>query len=90
MLYTPGVGIEAMLEHFFPWADYAVDPDIDRDDSVDGTYGHNSQLMPISDNGETATYILILKLNDFGKSFLEIDNYLADSDSPESIGFTLE
>lgn len=89
-LYAPGVGIEAMLEHFFPWADYAVDPNIDSDDSVDDNYGYNGQLMPISDNGETATYRLILTLNDFGKSFLEIDNYLGDSDSPESIGFTLE
>ncbi len=33
-------------------------------------------IVPISNNGETAEYRLILSLNDIGKAFLELDEYL--------------
>jgi hypothetical protein len=74
-LYAPGVGIGAMLSHFFPWADFAL------------TAGN---IAPVSENGETASYSLLLTLNEFGKGFLMIDDYLADPNAPENIGFTLE
>jgi Domain of unknown function (DUF4365) len=113
-LYAPGVGIESMLEHFFPWAEYEVDQDAQMEaaeeewaeecyswkdsetgenfysQTFDEWYESRNGLVPISENGETATYRLVHSLNDFGKSFLEIDSYLSDSEAPENIGFTLE
>lgn len=113
-LYAPGVSIENMLEHFFPWAEFATDPDAhyessesvwmnecyswrDPDDgeiyysqSFDEWYQSPDGLMPVSENGETATYCLVLKLNDFGRAFLILDDYCGDPDAPENIGFTLE
>lgn len=113
-LYTPGVGIESMLEHFFPWANCEVDRDAQMEgaedewadecyswkdpetgeifysQTFDEWYEPRSGLVPISENGETATYQLILSLNSFGKSFLDIDDYLSDSEAPENIGFPLE
>jgi hypothetical protein len=47
-------------------------------------------IVPVSENGETASYSLLLTLNEFGESFLVIDDYLVDPDAPEQIGFTLE
>lgn len=47
-------------------------------------------IVPVSENGETASYSLLLTLNEFGKSFLMIDDYLADPSAPETIGFMLE
>lgn len=47
-------------------------------------------IVPVSEDGETASYSLLLTLNEFGKSFLMIDKYLADPSAPETIGFTLE
>jgi hypothetical protein len=90
-LYAPGVGIEEMLAHFFPWANVATDWDA-CDEYQAGKYEHSEpeELIPISENGETATYSLLLSLNELGRSFLEIDDYLADPHATEKIGFTLE
>ncbi|WP_199065657.1 DUF4365 domain-containing protein [Chitinimonas sp. BJB300] len=114
LLYAPGIGVDAMLRFFFPWADFIVDEDAHREglegdwvaecylgrDSDTGEpyysqkfndwYSPPKGIVPISHDGETAGYILILSLNDFGKSFLEIDDYLADPNAPEKIGFTLK
>ena len=114
MLYSPGLGIEEMLEHFFPWAQFAVDQDAHEEgaesdwagecyagrDSESGviyysqTFGEwykaPKGLVPVSEDGETATYILILSLNDFGRNFITIDDYLDDPEAIEKIGFTLE
>lgn len=113
-LYAPGVGIEAMLEHFFPWADFHVDGDshsegaeeqwenecvLWRDPetghkgyskSFDEWYEPPTELEPVSRDGETESYCLILTLNEFGNAFLQIDDFLDDQDAPEAIGFTLE
>lgn len=113
-LYTPGVGVEEMLQHFFPWADFSVDEEKYQDeveaqreldcylyhDSETGEtfYDHESEesykppegLVPVKNNGETETYILILSINKFGRSFMLVDDYLSDPDAPETIGFTLE
>lgn len=53
-------------------------------------YHPQEGLVPVSENGETASYSLLLSLNEFGKSFLIIDDYLADPDAPETIGFELD
>lgn len=114
-LYAPGVGIEGMLNHFFPWADF----NLDMEAHEQGSYGYwesecysgrdsetgvvyysasfdewysppTENIVPVSENGETASYSLLLTLNNFGESFLTIDDYLADPSAPETIGFTLE
>lgn len=114
-LYAPGLGIEGMLEHFFPWADFSLDNEAHEEGAMaywesecysgrDNETGETYYLMsfeewykqptggivPVSDNGETASYSLLLSLNEFGRSFLMMDDYLADPDAPETIGFTLE
>jgi hypothetical protein len=113
-LYTPGVNIEGMLNHFFPWADFTVDEDehqVGAEEQWEAEcYGyHDSEtgrtfytqafhewykpptgIVPVADNGETESYVLILSLNDFGTSFITIDDYLSDPDAPENIGFSLE
>jgi len=113
VLYTPGHGVEEMLAHFFPWADFEVDQEEHREglqstweaecyqgrDSETGTtfYGQTFEewyeppagLVPVSENGETETYVLILSLNALGEGFLVVDDYLSRN-TLESIGFTLE
>lgn len=58
--------------------------------SFEEWYTRPTGLVPVSENGETASYDLLLSLNDFGLSFLALDDYLSDPDAPEKIGFTLE
>jgi hypothetical protein len=113
-LYTPSVGVEGMLNHFFPWAEFTVDEDEYEEgaeeqwevqcywyhDSITGEAFYKQEfeewykppegIVPVSDNGETECYVLILSLNEFGKSFMMIDGYLSNSDAPEKIGFSLE
>ncbi len=114
-LYAPGLGIEEMLNHFFPWADFTLDMEAHeqgargawesecyswRDSETGGVYYSMpfdewytppvENIVPVSEDGETASYGLLLTLNEFGKSFLMIDDYLADPAAPETIGFTLE
>jgi hypothetical protein len=113
-LYAPGVGVEAMLQHFFPWANYAVDENDCQENAesqweaecyrfhdpeegkaiytekFDEWYKSPNGLVPVSENGETESYVLILSLNEFGKSFMLVDNYLSDPSAPETIGFTLK
>lgn len=113
-LYSPGVGIEEMLNHFFPWAEVRLDNVaheegalgdwnsecyLGRDEETGEVYystpfeewyrSPSEAVVPISENGETASYSLLLSLNEFGRSFLTIDDYLSDRDAPETIGFTL-
>jgi hypothetical protein len=114
-LYAPGVGIEEMLNHFFPWADFSLDTQAHEEGAIgdwdaecyswrDNETGKvyysmtfsewykppEDDITPVSENGETASYSLLLSLNQFGRSFLMIDDYLADPEAPETIGFTLE
>lgn len=113
-LYAPGVGVEGMLQHFFPWAKFTVDGDEHAEgaqgqyeaecyshhdsetrksfysQNFDEWYNPPTELVPVSENGETETYVLILSLNKLGKSFLAVDDYLADPDAQEAIGFELK
>lgn len=56
----------------------------------DEWYEAEERIVPVSENGETASYSVLLSLNEFGESFLQVDDYLADPDAQENIGFTLE
>ena len=40
----------------------------------------DDEIVPISENGETEGYRLILSLNELGKAFLMVDDYLSDGD----------
>ena len=114
VLYALGVGIEEMLNHFFPWADFSLDNEAHEEGALgdwenecyawcdDETgevyysmpfeewYEPPEGIVPVSENGETASYSLLLSLNEFGRSFLMIDDYLADPAAPETIGFSIE
>jgi hypothetical protein len=113
-LYAPGLGVKAMLEHFFPWADFSLDQQSHEDGAYDlwmaecrswhdsetgktyysttfsDWYEPQEGIVPCSENGETASYSLYLSLNKFGVSFLLVDDFLADPNAPEKIGFTWE
>ncbi|QIM54741.1 DUF4365 domain-containing protein [Hydrogenophaga crocea] len=60
------------------------------DQEFDEWYEPPTGLVPVSDNGETETYVLILSLNELGKSFLAVDDYLSDPEVQEAIGFELK
>jgi hypothetical protein len=50
----------------------------------------DDEIVPISDNcGETEAYRLLLSLNELGKAFLMVDDYLSDKDDLEDRTFTL-
>lgn len=112
-VYVPGLGIESMLNHFFPWASLRLDEQAFRenaynlwedecyqfsnDETGEKYYSQSFEdwydppkehIVPVSENGETSTYSLLLSLNDIGRNFLLIDDYLAEQQ--EISGFTLE
>jgi hypothetical protein len=114
MLYVPGFGVEAMLEHFFPWAEFRVD-DLAHEQGAEEEwmgrcysstdpetgeiycsvpfsewYRRPAGIVPVSENGETESYVLLLSLNDFGRSFLQVDRYLGDPEAVENIAFKFE
>jgi hypothetical protein len=50
----------------------------------------DEEIVPISENGETEGYRLILSLNELGKAFLMVGDYLSDKDDDvEDRTFTL-
>ena len=77
-----GWSLEPLLEHLFPWAEASIDSDhyFWREDS-DTPKSGRSKLRPYEDNGETASWRLELILNDLGRAFLKVSEYLeSDSD----------
>lgn len=58
--------------------------------SFDEWYKPEEGIVPVSSDGETETYSLILSLNDLGRSFLVIDQYLEADSEFEGRTFTLE
>jgi len=54
------------------------------------TDGLSNGIVPVDQNGEVDTYRVILKLNDLGKSFLMIADYLYDDKSFEYRSFSVE
>ena len=50
----------------------------------------DDEIVPICENGETEGYRFILSLNELGKGFLVVDDYLSDKDDDlEDRTFTL-
>jgi hypothetical protein len=68
----------------------------DRDGEVvfsmtfDDWYRPPKGIVPVSDNGEIEGYRLLLSLNEVGKAFLVIDEFLSMNENAEDITFTLE
>lgn len=74
--------LESLLGHLFPWADASIDSDYYswREDS-DTPKRNRSYLRPYEDNGETESWRLELIVNDLGRAFLKVNQYLeSDSD----------
>jgi hypothetical protein len=59
-------------------------------ESFDDWYEPPNGIVPVDQNGEVDTYRVILKLNDLGKSFLKIADYLYDDKSFEYRSFSVE
>jgi len=49
----------------------------------------DDDIVPISEDGETEGYRLMLSLNELGKAFLMVDDYLSDKDDFDDRTFTL-
>jgi hypothetical protein len=49
----------------------------------------SDRIVPISSNGETDEYRVILTLNDLGKAFILLDDHLSEQDGLEERTFTL-
>ena len=59
--------------------------------SFDAWYQEPDQkIVPVSSNGETESYSLILSLNELGKSFLITDDFLGQESDFEKRTFTIE
>jgi|APSaa5957512622_1039677.scaffolds.fasta_scaffold12069_2 hypothetical protein len=102
-IYGVGLSLEEAIAYVFPWADFEMDEDAYYDfmeeKSADGCYMGRDEdgdiripegIVPVSESGgETEGYRLILSLNELGKSFLILDDYLAEEDYIENRTFTL-
>ena len=58
--------------------------------SYEDWYQPPDEIVPIDQNGEVDTYRVILKLNDLGKSFMKVADYLYDDRSFEYRAFSVE
>ena len=93
MTYMPGMHIQEMLEHFLPWADFSMDEDAYREGLGDDWFDEDSVptgIVPVSGNGETESYSLVLSLNDVGQSFLTTDAFLNEAPDHEPRTFTVD
>lgn len=93
MTYIPGVDIQGMLEHLLPWADFSMDEDAYRMGLDDDWFDEESvptEIVPVSGNGETESYSLVLSLNDVGQSFLTTDAFLNDAPDHDLRTFTVD
>ena len=51
-LYAPGVGVEGMLAHFFPWADFEVDEE-EHEQGAEGQWEAECYSYYDSETGKT-------------------------------------
>lgn len=84
-IYGVGLSMEEAISHTIPWADYEMDYDSYEGDESTLPEG----IVPISKNGEVERYRLILSLNELGKAFVKLNEYLSEDDSIEGRVFTL-
>ena len=60
-------------------------------DPVPNSFGSPEGVVPVSSNGETDNYRVILSLNELGAAFILLDDHLNnDDDNLEDRTFTLE
>jgi hypothetical protein len=59
-------------------------------ESFDDWYEPHDGIVPVDQNGEVDTYRVILKLNELGKSFMKIADYLYDDRSFEYRSFSIK
>ena len=112
-IYGPGLSFEELLEHLFPWAEFAMDEEAyeqfmeerwdsecycgyDREDGVtyhtmpfSEFYEPPEGIVPISENGETEGYRLILSLNELGRASVLMDDHLREDDGPWNQTFSI-
>ncbi|MCD6130183.1 MAG: DUF4365 domain-containing protein [Deltaproteobacteria bacterium] len=73
------------------YAGYDKEDDIVHySESFDDWYTPPKGILPINQNGEVDTYRVILRLNEIGKSFMTISEYLYDDRSFEDRSFSVE
>jgi hypothetical protein len=58
--------------------------------AFDEWYEPEEGIVPVSSNGETESYSLLLSLNALGQSFLVVDEYLEEDSELEGRTFTIE
>lgn len=81
--YT-GYSIEELMQNYFPWADIGIDEEFYEENFCDSVYSIYPEVYISSHNiypykiisEEVSNYRLELKLNELGKSFLKILDYL--------------
>ena len=93
MIWYTGYSIEDLIQKFFPWTDADIDADlyeeneeIEQEVSLAGNDDDADESIPIdhsmvrlyTENGETATYRFALSLNEIGKSYLKLGDYLSE------------
>ena len=72
-----GWSLTSLLNHLFPWVEVSIDVDhYFYCEDVDTPRGDGSELRPYEDNGETASWRLELVLNELGRSFLVVSDFL--------------
>lgn len=114
MIYTPGLYVQEMLKHYFPWADVSMDFEAHRDGAVgdwearcyayrdsetgeifysqsfDSWYQQPEGIVPVSSDGEVRSYSLILTLNELGRSFLQVDDFLLSASDLDQRTFRID
>lgn len=58
--------------------------------SFEEWYNEPDGIVPYQEDGEVASYRLRLKLNDLGKSFIEIDSFLSEKNKFQGTTFTVD
>ncbi len=58
--------------------------------SFEEWYVEPEEIVPYQENGEIASYRLLLGLNELGKSFIEMDSFLSDTNKFQDKIFTIE
>ena len=92
--YMPGFDVQGMLEHFLPWANVSMNEDAyfghSEEYYIDDLPDLSGQIVPISENGETESYSLVLSLNELGKAFLVADDFFGEAPDDEPRTFTVD
>jgi hypothetical protein len=83
-IWYTGYSLEGLIQHYFPWANIGIDEEFYEENFSETFYDVYTDMHIRNHNiypyevlaGEVSNYRLELKLNDLGKSFLKIADYL--------------